>query len=245
MQSLIHGNFEGAAQSEGLRARRRGGRDRRRGRPAARRLHHHLPVVARRLPARGRRSSRSCCPASSWSTTCPTRGRASVDVVGAVLSVVGMGGVVLGILVWQEGGEAVGALIAVGVVALGALAYWLVAAQARGQADAARPGPVHVAALPDRDLPADAAADRARRHDDRAADLPADGARVQRDGGGPVARAAVAEHVRRRAARRQAGGRAAPERHHPGRVRAAHRRDGAADPDRAARRLRLVPRRSR
>ena len=32
--------------------------------------------------------------------------------VGAVLSVVGMGGVVLGILVWQEGGEAVGALLA-------------------------------------------------------------------------------------------------------------------------------------
>ena len=43
---------------------------------------------------------------------------------------------------------------------------------------------------------ADAPADRARRRDDRAADLPADGARVQRDGGRPVARAAVAEHVR-------------------------------------------------
>jgi Na+/melibiose symporter-like transporter len=37
-----------------------------------------------------------------------------------------MGGLVLGILVWQEGGEAVGALIAVGVVAMGSLAYWLV-----------------------------------------------------------------------------------------------------------------------
>jgi hypothetical protein len=37
-----------------------------------------------------------------------------------------MGGLVLGILVWQEGGEAVGALLAVGVVALGSLAYWLV-----------------------------------------------------------------------------------------------------------------------
>ena len=45
--------------------------------------------------------------------------------MGAVLSVVGMGGVVLGILVWQEGGEAVGALIAAGVVGLVALAYWL------------------------------------------------------------------------------------------------------------------------
>ena len=42
----------------------------------------------------------------------PYTGPRHVDVVGAVLSVVGMGGVVLGILVWQEGGEAVGALIA-------------------------------------------------------------------------------------------------------------------------------------
>ena len=55
----------------------------------------------------------------------PYTGARGVDVVGAVLSVVGMGGVVLGILVWQEGGEAVGAMIAVGVVALAALAWWL------------------------------------------------------------------------------------------------------------------------
>ena len=48
MQSLIHGNFEGAAQKKVVRAGRRGGGDRRRGRPAARRLHHDLPVVARR-----------------------------------------------------------------------------------------------------------------------------------------------------------------------------------------------------
>jgi MFS family permease len=47
-------------------------------------------------------------------------------VVGAVLSVIGMGGVVLGILVWQEGGELVGLLIAVGVVALVLLARWLI-----------------------------------------------------------------------------------------------------------------------
>src|SRR4051794_40131780 len=55
----------------------------------------------------------------------PYTGDRGVDVVGAVLSAVGMGGVVLGILVWQEGGEAVGALIAVGVVALGSFAWWL------------------------------------------------------------------------------------------------------------------------
>src|SRR5215217_5853918 len=49
-----------------------------------------------------------------------------VDLVGAALSVVGMGGVVLGVLVWQEGGEFVGALIAAGAIGLAALAYWLV-----------------------------------------------------------------------------------------------------------------------
>src|SRR6266516_102736 len=41
-------------------------------------------------------------------------GSRRVDVVGAVLSIVGMGGVVLGILVWQEGGVAVGLLLALG-----------------------------------------------------------------------------------------------------------------------------------
>jgi EmrB/QacA subfamily drug resistance transporter len=55
----------------------------------------------------------------------PYTGSRGVDVVGAVLSALGMGGVVLGILVWQEGGEAVGALIAVGAVALGSLVWWL------------------------------------------------------------------------------------------------------------------------
>src|SRR6476659_8466701 len=55
----------------------------------------------------------------------PYTGERGVDVVGAVLSALGMGGVVLGILVWQEGGELVGLLIAVGRVALGSLAWWL------------------------------------------------------------------------------------------------------------------------
>jgi hypothetical protein len=55
----------------------------------------------------------------------PYTGEKGVDVVGAILSAMGMGGVVLGILVWEEGGEAVGALIAVGVIALGSLVWWL------------------------------------------------------------------------------------------------------------------------
>ncbi|WP_219815696.1 hypothetical protein [Arthrobacter sp. SX1312] len=50
----------------------------------------------------------------------------ALDVVGSILSIVGIGGVVLGILVWQEGGESVGALLTVGVVGLGSLVYWLV-----------------------------------------------------------------------------------------------------------------------
>ena len=53
MQSLIHGNFEGAAQRRST-PRRGGGGDRRRGRTAARRVHHDLPVVARRVRPRGR-----------------------------------------------------------------------------------------------------------------------------------------------------------------------------------------------
>src|SRR5947199_114968 len=55
----------------------------------------------------------------------PYTGDRRVDVVGAILSALGMGGVVLGILVWQEGGGYVGLLIAVGVVAVGSLAWWL------------------------------------------------------------------------------------------------------------------------
>jgi EmrB/QacA subfamily drug resistance transporter len=55
----------------------------------------------------------------------PFTGSRAVDPVGAVLSVVGMGGLVLGILIWQEGGEAVGAFLVVGVLALVGFAAWL------------------------------------------------------------------------------------------------------------------------
>jgi EmrB/QacA subfamily drug resistance transporter len=63
----------------------------------------------------------------------PYTGPRHIDLVGAVFSVLGMGGVVLGILVWQEGGEAVGALIAIGVLGLAALAYWLVHRKRQGK----------------------------------------------------------------------------------------------------------------
>jgi hypothetical protein len=45
-----------------------------------------------------------------------------------------MGGIVLGILVWQEGGEAVGALLAVGAVAMAGFGYWLVRRKRRRKA---------------------------------------------------------------------------------------------------------------
>jgi len=63
----------------------------------------------------------------------PYTGLRKIDGVGAVLSVVGMGGVVLGILVWQEGGEFVGLLMAIGAVALVVLGRWLVRRQREGK----------------------------------------------------------------------------------------------------------------
>ena len=60
-------------------------------------------------------------------------GPRTIDLVGAILSVVGMGGVVLGILVWEGGGEAVGALIIVGVLAMVGLALWLVRRKRQGK----------------------------------------------------------------------------------------------------------------
>jgi EmrB/QacA subfamily drug resistance transporter len=63
----------------------------------------------------------------------PYTGSRKIDLVGAVLSVIGMGGVVLGILVWQEGGEYVGILLVVGVVTLVLLSRWLVTRHRRGQ----------------------------------------------------------------------------------------------------------------
>ena len=60
-------------------------------------------------------------------------GLRKIDTVGAALSIVGMGGIVLGILVWQEGGEFVLLIMAIGAVALAALAYWLVRRKREGK----------------------------------------------------------------------------------------------------------------
>jgi EmrB/QacA subfamily drug resistance transporter len=63
----------------------------------------------------------------------PYTGDRGIDLPGAVLSVLGMGGIVLGILVWQEGGEAVAALLAVGVASLVLLGVWLVRRKRQGK----------------------------------------------------------------------------------------------------------------
>src|SRR4051812_47252354 len=70
----------------------------------------------------------------------PYTGDRQVDTVGAGLSVVGMGGVVLGILVWQEGGDYVLLLIAMGALALWALARWLVRRHREGKVTLLDPG---------------------------------------------------------------------------------------------------------
>jgi len=63
----------------------------------------------------------------------PYTGDRHIDLVGAGLSVLGMGGVVVGILVWQEGGESVAALLVLGLAALFGLAYWLRHRKAQGK----------------------------------------------------------------------------------------------------------------
>jgi EmrB/QacA subfamily drug resistance transporter len=132
MQSLIHGNFQGAAQKKAYALV---------GAAAAIaaavgplvggflttflswRVGFLLEVVVIAVVLSGMKMIRDV----------PYTGPRGVDVVGAVLSAVGMGGVVIGILVWQEGGEFVGLLIAVGLVALGSLARWRVRRKREGR----------------------------------------------------------------------------------------------------------------
>src|SRR3954451_23415990 len=70
----------------------------------------------------------------------PYTGPRAIDPVGAVLSIVGMGGIVLGILVWQEGGEAVGALLVIGAAAMFGFARWLVRRKREGKPTLIVPG---------------------------------------------------------------------------------------------------------
>jgi EmrB/QacA subfamily drug resistance transporter len=70
----------------------------------------------------------------------PYTGERGIDLVGALFSVLAMGGIVLGILIWQEGGDRVLAFIVVGAVSLAALAWWLVRRKRAGQLPLIDPG---------------------------------------------------------------------------------------------------------
>lgn len=139
MQSLIHGNFEGAAQKK---------------------VYALVGAAAAIAAAVGPLLGGFITTFLSWRVgfvlevviiavvlsgirlvhDVPYTGARTIDLVGAMLSVLGMGGIVLGILVWQEGGESVGALIAVGAVAMAGLAYWLVRRKRRGKPALLDPG---------------------------------------------------------------------------------------------------------
>ena len=124
MQSLIHGNFEGAAQ---------------------RRVYALVGAAAAIAAAIGPLVGGFITTFLSWRVgfaleivviavvltgirlikDVPYTGSRGVDLGGALLSILGMGGIVLGVLVWQEGGERVGLLVAIGVASLLTLAWWL------------------------------------------------------------------------------------------------------------------------
>jgi EmrB/QacA subfamily drug resistance transporter len=139
MQSLIHGNFEGAMQK---------------------RVYALVGAAAAIAAAVGPLIGGFITTYLSWRVgfalevvviaivltniklvkDVPYTGDRGVDWLGAVFSVLGMGGIVMGILVWQEGGESVGALLAIGVAGLAALAFWLVRRHRSGKVTLLDPG---------------------------------------------------------------------------------------------------------
>jgi EmrB/QacA subfamily drug resistance transporter len=70
----------------------------------------------------------------------PYTGSRRIDIVGAILSVLGMGGIVLAILVWEEGGGAVAALAVIGVAAIATFAWWLRRRKQAGKPSLIDPG---------------------------------------------------------------------------------------------------------
>ena len=119
---------------------------------------------------------------------------------------------------------------------------WVLAGarQAPGQADVARPGSVPLPALQDRHLAAADAADHPRRRHDRAPDLLADDARVQRDAGRALVGPLVAQHVRGGPGGGTGLRKASLEHHRVCGVRPDHGGNGPGHPAGASGRLRLV-----
>ena len=62
----------------------------------------------------------------------PYTGDRRIDVVGGVFSVLGMGGIVLGILAWEGGGGPVLLLMVIGAVGFASFAWWIVRRKRRG-----------------------------------------------------------------------------------------------------------------
>ena len=176
----------GRGAEEGVRPGRRRRGDRRRGRAAAGRVHHHLPVLAGRVPARsgghrGRAVRHQTRPGRALHRAAGGRRRRRGPVrAGHGRHRARHPGV--------AGRRRSGRRAARGRRGRDGRVRLLAGApQTPAQGDADRPGPVPVQGLPVRHHRADAAADRAGRHHDRAADLPADGAGVQRHAGRSVA----------------------------------------------------------
>jgi MFS family permease len=70
----------------------------------------------------------------------PYTGSRQFDTVGAILSVVGMSGIVLGILAWESGAAWVGTLMVIGVIGILTFAWWLVRAKKQGKTTLIDPG---------------------------------------------------------------------------------------------------------
>jgi len=67
-------------------------------------------------------------------------GSRQFDTVGAILSVVGMSGIVLGILAWESGAAWVSTLIAIGLIGFLAFGWWLVRTKKQGKTTLIDPG---------------------------------------------------------------------------------------------------------
>ena len=132
MQSLVHGNFEGTAQ---------------------RRAYALVGAAAAIAAAVGPLLGGFITTYLSWRVgfalevviiavvlmniklvrDVPYTGDRSVDVGGSILSVIGMGGIVLSILAWQEGGERVAEFLILGLLSMAGLVYWLISRQRAGK----------------------------------------------------------------------------------------------------------------
>jgi len=139
MQSLIHGNFEGAAQ---------------------RRTYALVGAASAVAAAVGPLLGGFITTYLSWRVgffleaviiavvlfniklikEVPYTGPRQIDGVGAFLSVIGMGGIVLSVLAWQEGSESVGILLAIGLIGMALLVWWLVRRKKQGKPTLIDPG---------------------------------------------------------------------------------------------------------